>query len=95
VLAQFRGYVEEITARVSRGVERGQTLDELKKSITPDTLSSLKASDMRSRVERELGTLFPFPEKPSAMLDGSVTSNVREIFTYFTERKGKRELPLQ
>jgi len=95
VLAQFRGYVEEVTERVSRGVERGQTLDELKNTITPGTLVSLKANDMRRRVERELGTLFPIPEKPAGMLDGSVTSNVREIFTYFTERKGKRELPLR
>jgi glyoxylase-like metal-dependent hydrolase (beta-lactamase superfamily II) len=95
VLAQFRGYVEEVTERVSRGVERGQTLDELKKTITPGTLVSLKANDMRRRVERELETLFPVPEKPAGMLDSSVTSNVREIFTYFTERKGKRELPLR
>ena len=29
------------------------------------------------------------------MVDGSVASNVREVFTYFTERKGKREMPLQ
>ena len=45
VLAQFRGYVEEITEKVSRGIERGQTLDELKKTITVDTLASLKAGD--------------------------------------------------
>ena len=42
VLSQFRGYVEEITEKVSRGVERGRALDELKKSITP-------ASSFRSR----------------------------------------------
>jgi glyoxylase-like metal-dependent hydrolase (beta-lactamase superfamily II) len=95
VLAQFRGYVEEITEKVSRGVERGQALDELKKTITPDTLSSLKVDDMRHRVERELGTLFPVPEKPAGMLSGSVTTNVREIFSYLTERKGKRELPVE
>jgi len=95
VLAQFRGYLEEVTERVSRGVERGQTLDELKNTITSGTLASLKANDMRVRVERELGTLFPFPEKPAGMLDGSVTSNIREIFTYLTERKGKHELPLR
>ena len=34
-------------------------------------------------------------DNPAGMLDGSVTSNVREVFTYFTERKGKRELPLR
>ncbi len=93
VLAQFRGYVEEITEKVSRGVERGQPLDELKRTITAGTLTSIKAEAMRRRVERELGTLFPVPETPAEMLIGSVTSNVQEVFTYFTERKGKRELP--
>ena len=69
VLAQFRGYVEEITEKVARGVERGQPLDELKKTITPATLASLKANDTRRRVERELAALFPVPEKPAGMLD--------------------------
>jgi glyoxylase-like metal-dependent hydrolase (beta-lactamase superfamily II) len=95
ILAQFRGYVEELTEKVSRGVERGQTPDELKNTFTPATLISLKANDMRRRVEHELATLFPFPEKPAALLDGSVSSNIQEVFTYFTERKGKRELPLR
>ena len=95
VLAQFRGYVEEITEKVSRGIERGQPVDELKKTITPDTLATLKAADMSRRVERELGTLFPVPETPGAMLAGSVTSNVQEVFDYFTQRKGKHELPLR
>jgi hypothetical protein len=94
VLSQFRGYVEEITEQVSRGVERGQSVDELKKAINPDALVSLKAKDMSRRVERELGTLFPVPETPAQMLVASVTSNVQEVFTYFTQRKGKRELPL-
>jgi glyoxylase-like metal-dependent hydrolase (beta-lactamase superfamily II) len=95
VLAQFRVYIEEITEKISRGVEQGRPLDELQKAITPGTLASLKANDTRRRVERELGDLFPLPEKPAAMFEGSVTSNVREVFTYFTERKGKRELPLR
>ncbi len=95
VLSQFRGYVEEITEKVSRGVERGQALDELKRTINPGTLGSLKAEDMSRRVERELGTLFPVPETPEGMLVGSVTSNVEEVFKYFTERKGKQDLPLK
>ena len=95
VLAQFRGYVEEITEKVSRGIERGQTPDELKKTITADTLASLKAGDMRRRVDRELTALFPFQDRPPGMLDDSVASNIREVFTYFTERKGRRELPLK
>ena len=66
VLSQFRGYVEEITEKVSRGIERGQALDELKKTITLGTLTSLKVENMSRRVERELGTLFPVPETPAS-----------------------------
>ena len=95
VLAQFRGYVEEITEKVARGVERGQTLDELKKTITAATLASLKADDARARVERELTTLFPRPDRAPRMFDESIASNVGEVFTYFKERKGRREIPLK
>jgi glyoxylase-like metal-dependent hydrolase (beta-lactamase superfamily II) len=92
VLAEFRGYVEEVTEKVTRGVERGQPLDELQKAIAPGALASLAAGGTRRRVERELGALFT-QVKPAEMLDGSIASNVREVFTYLTERKGKRELP--
>jgi glyoxylase-like metal-dependent hydrolase (beta-lactamase superfamily II) len=92
VLAEFRSYVEELTEKVTRGVERGQPLDELRKSITAANLASLTAGGTRNRVERELGALFAL-EKPNEMLEGSVASNVREVFTYLTERKGKREMP--
>jgi glyoxylase-like metal-dependent hydrolase (beta-lactamase superfamily II) len=94
VLRQFLGYVEEITEKVSRGVERGQALDELKSTINPGTFTSLRAEDMSRRVERELGTLFPVPETPAGMLAASVTSNVQEVFNYITKRKGKSELPV-
>jgi hypothetical protein len=94
-LSQFRGYVEEITEQVSRGIERGQALAELKSTITLGTLASLKAKDMSRRVERELGTLFPVPETPAQQLVSSVTSNVEEVFNYFTKRKGKSEIPLR
>ena len=92
VLAEFRGYVEEVTEKVTRGVERGQPLDELRKAIAPASLGSLEAGGTRRRLERELGALF-LQEKPAEMLEGSVASNVREVFTYLTERKGRREMP--
>jgi cyclase len=95
VLAEFRGYIEEITEKVARGVEQGRSSDELKKAITADTLASLKASTVRSRIERELTTLFPRPARSPAMFDESITSNIEEVFTYFKERKGRRELPLK
>ena len=43
VLAEFRGYIEEISEKVARGVEQGRSSDELKKANTADTLGSLKA----------------------------------------------------
>ncbi len=92
VLAEFRGYVEEVSEKVTRGVERGQPLDELRKAIAPGGLTSLAAGGMRRRVERELGAVFA-PEKPGDMLNDSVASNVKEVFMYLTERKGKREMP--
>jgi cyclase len=95
VLAQFRGYVEEITEKVSRGIERGQTLDELKKTITVDTLASLKAGGAGARVEREITTLFPRLDRAPRPVDDSVVSNIQEVFTYFKERKGRREIPLK
>jgi glyoxylase-like metal-dependent hydrolase (beta-lactamase superfamily II) len=92
VLAEFRGYIEEVTERVTRGVERGQPLDELRKAITTASLGSLAADSTRRRLERELGALF-LQVKPAEMLEGSVAGNVREVFTYLTERKGRCEMP--
>jgi glyoxylase-like metal-dependent hydrolase (beta-lactamase superfamily II) len=95
VLTQFRTYVEEVTEKVTRGVERGQPVDELRKAISPDSLASLATGDTRRRVERELGALFPGLETPTQLFDASVASNVREVYSYLTERKGKQELPLR
>ncbi len=95
VLAQFRAYVEEITEKVSRGIERGQTLDELKKTITVGTLASLKAGDAAGRVEREMTTLFPRLDRSTRPVDDSVAGNIRAVFNYFKERKGRREVPLK
>jgi glyoxylase-like metal-dependent hydrolase (beta-lactamase superfamily II) len=92
VLAEFRGYIEEVTERVTRGVERGQPLDELQKAVTAASLGSLAADRTRRRLERELGALF-LQVKPVAMLEGSVAGNVKDVFTYLTERKGRGEKP--
>ena len=81
-----------MTERVTRSVERGQPLDELRKAITPGDLRSLAADGVRRRVECELGTTF-LGENPVLMFEGSVASNVEEVFAYLTERKGKQELP--
>jgi glyoxylase-like metal-dependent hydrolase (beta-lactamase superfamily II) len=95
VLVQFRGYIEEITEKVSRGIEKGQTLDELKKTITVDTLASLEADGAAGRVEREITTLFPRPDRAPKPVEDSVRSNIAEVFAYFKERKGRREMPLK
>lgn len=95
VLSQFRGYIEELTEKVARGIERGQPVDELVKTVTADTLSSLRADDMRRRVDRELTAVFSLQERTPGMLQANVATNVREVFTYFKERKERREMPLK
>jgi hypothetical protein len=77
---------------VTRGVERGQPLDELQKAVTAASLGSLAVDGTRSRLERELGALF-LRIKPAEMLEASVAANVKDVFTYLTERKGRREMP--
>jgi glyoxylase-like metal-dependent hydrolase (beta-lactamase superfamily II) len=94
VLAEFRGYVEEVTEKVAAGVEQGRPLDELQKTVTPGSLKSLAGSGVRRRLERELGTLFTL-EEPGAQVEGSVAGNVREVFAYFTQRKGNAEIPIE
>src|SRR5262249_32160271 len=84
VLAQFRGYVEEITEKVTRGVERGQSLDELAKSISLGSLASLERTEMRRRAGRELKTLFLGSQTADEMVEGSVRNNIREVYTYIT-----------
>jgi len=44
-MANFRAYVEELTERVSTGMRKGQSVVELKKSITAASLRSLKTDD--------------------------------------------------
>jgi len=94
VLAEFRGYVEEVTEKVAAGVEQGRPLEELQKTITPSALKSLADAGARRRLERELGALFTL-EKPETQVEGGVAGNVREVFGYFTQRKGKTELPVE
>jgi glyoxylase-like metal-dependent hydrolase (beta-lactamase superfamily II) len=89
VLAFFRSYVEELNEAVSRGVERGASLAELQRTLEPDRLRSLQADGQRARVEREaVALLGPVPD-PATLLKGAVATNVAEVYTYYTKRRGR------
>ena len=40
-------------------------------------------------------TLFPRLDRAPRPVEDSVQSNIQEVFTYFTERKGRRDMPLK
>jgi glyoxylase-like metal-dependent hydrolase (beta-lactamase superfamily II) len=94
VLAEFRGYVEEVTEKVTRGVERGQPPGRAPEDDHPRCPRLARGEQHTSTGGARVGVLFT-PPKPGELLDGGVSSNGREVFTYLLERKGKRELPLR
>jgi cyclase len=89
ILANFRAYIEEVTAAVRRGVERGDGLQALQQSISPDGLRSLAANDNVARMQREFAVSFGTAAEAPLALRASVASNVAQVYDYFTKRKGQ------
>jgi cyclase len=89
ILANFRAYIEEITEAVRRGVERGDSLQALQGSISPDKLRSLQANDNVARMQREFAVSFGTAAEAPLALKASVASNVAQVYDYFTKRKGR------
>jgi cyclase len=90
ILANFRGYLEEINEAVARGVERGDSLAALQQAIRYDQLRSLQANGNGERIVRELVTAFDAPAGPESPLKGGVASNVADMYNYYTKRRSNR-----
>jgi cyclase len=72
-MTQFRNYIEDLTARVERAKKAGTSLGELQKTITGDSLPSLKEQGFREYVADNLakysiyiGQRTPLEERLSA-----------------------------
>lgn len=87
ILANFRGYIEEITEAVSRGVERGESLEALQRTISYDRLRSLQANGNGERIVRELVATFEAAAGSESPLKGNVASNIAEVYNYYTKRR--------
>jgi glyoxylase-like metal-dependent hydrolase (beta-lactamase superfamily II) len=87
VLAFFRGYIEEVNEAVARGVEKGESLQELQKALAPERVRSLSSSDQAGRLTREASALLGPAFNPTNTLKGAVAANVAEVYDYYTKRK--------
>ncbi|HEU4389775.1 MAG TPA: MBL fold metallo-hydrolase [Blastocatellia bacterium] len=85
VAASFRAYLEELNESVMRGVERGASLAELQRALTPDRLRSLSTGGNAERLQRESSTAFGAP--PNAPLTTAVAANVLDVFNYYKKRE--------
>lgn len=90
ILANFRGYLEEINEAVARGVERGDSLAALQQAIRYDQLRSLQANGNGERIVRELVTAFEAPAGPESPLKSNVAANVADVYNYYTKRRSTR-----
>ena len=87
VLEAFRNYIDELNAGVTRGIERGASLQEIQREIQPDRLRSLTTGGNAERVQREGAAAFGQPA--GAPLAPSVAANVADVFNYYTKRRAK------
>lgn len=88
ILAFFRAYVEEINEGVARGVERGSSLEEMRRTLAPEGLRSLKMGDQITRLARE-GQGFTGVPLAGPQLQGTIAANVADVYTYYTKRRGR------
>lgn len=90
ILANFRGYLEEVNEAVARGVERGDSLAALQQEIRFDRLRSLQSNGNGERIVRELVTAFDAPAGPESPLKGGVASNIADVYNYYMKRRSTR-----
>lgn len=88
VVAFFRAYIEELNEGVARGVERGASLEEMRRTLAPENLRSLKMGDHITRLARE-GQGFAGVPLAGARLQDAVANNVADVYTYYTKRRGR------
>lgn len=75
-----RNYIKEITERVERAKEAGQSLQEMKKRITVASLKSLQANHYGQLLERSLEATNPH-YGPMPPLQNGVDGNIADVYT--------------
>lgn len=88
VVAFMRAYIEELVELVKRGIERGASVEELRRTLVPDRFRSLMTDNQAERVQQETVAVFGPARAPS--LASAVARTVTEVYTFFTQRKSER-----
>jgi len=78
-MTQMRNYIEELTGRVEAAKKAGKPLDEVRKIITPDSLSSLKSNGYGSWVNENL-TKYAVYIGPRTAFQDRLTQNIDAIY---------------
>jgi cyclase len=78
-MAQFRNYIEELTARVEEGKKAGKPLAELQSTITMASLKTLRANGYASWVAGNLDAFTVYIGRKTAIED-RLTANISAIY---------------
>ncbi len=79
LIAGMRGYITELTERVSRGREQGKKAEELQQEITVESLHSLTGSYL-DLVHKSMQHFMPWYGTPPSLGD-AVRTNVGEVYS--------------
>jgi cyclase len=80
-MAQFRNYIEELTARVEEGKKAGKPLAELQNTITMASLKTLQANGYAGWVAGNLDRFTVYIGRKTAIED-RVTDNIEAIYQH-------------
>jgi len=78
-MAQFRNYIEDLTARVAQAKKAGTPLAELQKTITPNALSTLQIGGFGSYVADNLAKYSVYLGNRTPLAD-RLTGNIAAIY---------------
>ena len=80
VMTSLRNYIEELTERVERAKEKGQSVNEMQKEITVVSLTSLKSNGYGTYLTKSMATGIPFVGRMPSLQD-LVNGNIGHIYT--------------
>ena len=80
MVGYFRNYLEELTGLVKAGMEKGKTVEQLQKELTPAAFKSLRADGYGDRIRANYDRFTPsFPGAP-IRLEPDLANNVSHVY---------------
>jgi len=80
LLGKFRDYVQELTALVRKGMEKGRSVEQLQKEITPASLRSLQTDGYADTLRANYGRAVPNYQGAPITFEGNFASNIADVY---------------